>query len=257
MNKELFSWLNKWLSAYLVVLSLIVLVTGVLIFTRPLILGTVDLSWPNCNRLGNGDYSSVIVGSSGGLDFRPNPCLGNEARLSNNYLIYTNTGNPGFPRIRQLGISGPLHCQSTNSFLCYSFNYGYQAAQYSMRQADLAAAAGSTFWWLDVETINSWTSSIDANRADIMGMVYALKSSRFLKPNVGIYTANNQWVALVGHWDIELPLWLGTGDTSYLQAAQACKQASITGGPILLSQYTIANLDFNFRCQPMQMKKLF
>jgi hypothetical protein len=255
--KEFSLWIRAWMGLSLLVVALVSLLLAVIVFSRPIKLGMVDLSWPNCNRLSNRLYTSVIVGSSGGLDFRPNPCLGNEVRLSNNYVLYTNTGNPGFPRIRQLGSAGPLNCPSPTSLVCYSFNYGYQAARYSMRQADLSAAAGSTFWWLDVEAINSWTNIVAANRADILGMIDALQSSQFLTPKVGIYTANSQWLALVGHWNVGLPVWLGTGDSTLQQATQSCRQSFLSGSPIVLSQYTIGNLDFNFTCRPWRIRNYF
>lgn len=208
---------------------------------------TIDVSWPNCGRLNSiGNYSAAIVGTNGGLDFRANPCLGLEGRLTNNLATYANTGNPGFPRIYQLG-KGPLNCSNNNRLLCYSFNYGYQAALYSLKQANLADVH-STFWWLDVESINSWTTSVAANRADIMGMVYALKTIRFLRPKIGIYTTDNQWIATVGHWKINLPLWLGTGQTNAQSAAKYCNQQSIIGSNILMTQYTIGKLDYDYRC---------
>jgi len=260
MNESLSSWLNSWLVMICLVLVPLVAIVAVwaTFNNQPVNSATIDLSWPNCLRLSNERYSQVIVGSSGGLDFRPNPCLAEEARMSNDYVLYTNTGNPGFPRIKQLGSFGPLVCPSHNNFICYSFNYGYQAAEYSMRQAYLAAAADSTYWWLDVETINSWSSSVVANRADIMGMIDAFRSSRFLLPKVGVYTANNQWQTIVGNnWRIGLPLWLGTGDSTRSQARQSCHQSSIIGGSIVLSQYTSGNLDFDFNCSPWQPKNFF
>jgi len=251
------SWVDQYL--VIVLLGIAIIIVGIIVgfYSRPTIQGSVDLSWPNCNRLSDNSYALAIVGTNGGLDFRPNPCLGNEARMSNKFVLYANTGNPGFPLISKFGKAGPLICPKDNNLICYSFNYGYQAAKYSIRQANLESAAGSTFWWLDVESINSWTNSIDANRADIEGMVYALRSNPFLTPKIGIYTAYNQWLSVVGHWDIGLDLWLGTGDTTLLQAKQSCRQPSFVGASIVLSQYTVGNLDFNFSCSNWQIRNYF
>ncbi len=233
------------LSLFLSLATLLALVaTSHLPLTHDL---TIDISWPNCSRLSSvGSYSAAIIGANGGLDFRPNPCLGLEGKLTNSLATYANTGDPGFPRIRQLGKS-PLNCKNNNQLICYSFNYGYQAALYSLKQANLADIH-SSFWWLDVESINSWTTSVMANRADIMGMIYAIKTVRFLRPKIGIYTTNNQWVATVGHWNINLPLWLGTGQTNAQAAAKYCNQRSIIGSNIVLTQYTIGRLDYDYRC---------
>ena len=214
--------------------------------------GMADISWPNCSRLPSIFFERAVIGASGGLDFHPNVCLGKEVRTTAVYGLYANTGDPGFPRIKMLG-TGPLRCQDLN---CYSFNYGYQAGLYVARQARLAAA-NSPEWWLDVETVNSWTNSIKANRADIRGMIAAISSQTFLRPQIGIYTAANQWVAIVGHWELKLPLWLGTGATSKAAAAKDCKAASPTGGKIVLTQYTLSKQDYNYICSTWAKPKYF
>ena len=206
----------------------------------------VDISWPNCKSLPLSSFRVAIIGVNGGLDYSTNPCLGSEARLSSHDLTYLNSGDPGFPRIYSLG-QGPLRCKPANNLVCYSFNYGYRAALYSIKEADLAAVH-SPFWWIDVESINSWTSSVAANRADISGMVAAIKATIPFSPKVGIYSATNQWISLVGHWRIGLPLWLGTGAVSRSSAASFCHQTSFTGAKIILTQYTIGPLDYNYSC---------
>ena len=108
--------------------------------------GMVDISWPNCSRLPSKFFERAVIGASGGLDFHANSCLGNEVRTTAIYGLYANTGDPGFPRIKRLG-TGPLNC---HNLVCYSYNYGYQAGLYALKQARLAAA-NSPEWWLDVE----------------------------------------------------------------------------------------------------------
>ena len=241
-------WASRLIIILIPVAVLVALLFLVLFTSRAVRPLTVDMSWPNCSRLPTDQFSRAIIGVNGGLDFKPNPCLGQEVRQANtSYALYVNTGDPGFPRIREVG-SGPLNCAHKNQLNCYSFNYGYQAALYSMRQADLAAAYVPG-WWLDVESINSWTTSLVANRADLMGMIYGFSSRRFLTPKLGIYTASNQWASLVGKWPINLPLWLGTGDTSSFQAAKSCDTKSFLGGPLIMTQYTIGTLDFDYPCQ--------
>ena len=217
--------------------------------------GMVDISWPNCNRLPGKFYERAVIGVSGGLDFHPNICLGNEVRTTAVYGLYANTGNPGFPRIRQLG-RGPLKCSGGIALVCHSYDYGYNAGLYALRQAKLSAA-NSPEWWLDVEEVNSWTNSINANRADIAGMIDALRSVPFLKNHVGIYTTTNQWVAIVGNWNLNLPLWLGTGATNKTDAKKACMQKPVTGSKIVLTQYTIGKQDYNYVCSYWAKPKYF
>ena len=235
-------------NSVLMVVCTAILIICLLFWSGPRILSkAIDVSWPNCRQLVHiSNYNTVIVGVNGGLDFHPNPCLGSEARLGANIFVYANSGDPGFPRISRLG-HGPLKCANQNRLVCYSFNYGYQAALYSIRQADLAGVH-APFWWLDVESINSWTNSIAANRADIMGMVYAFRNMLVLKPKLGIYTTANQWTALVGKWRINLPLWLGTGLSNSSSAAKTCRLPSIIGPKTIFAQYTLGNLDYDYLC---------
>lgn len=244
MNK--LAVLNGLFTAVFFCVATLVLIILVVSGHQQTINKIVDVSWPNCKTIPTNEYSRAIIGASGGLDFRPNPCLGQETTFANSYELYANTGDPGFPRIKKIG-KGPLSCSGQN-LVCYSYNYGYQAGLYVVKQA-LFSAAQSDSWWLDVESINSWTNSVAANRADIVGMINAIRASNpFMTPQVGIYTANQQWVALVGHWQIGLPLWLGTGDTSAAQAKTACASSSVTGGQLVMTQYTAGGLDYNYAC---------
>ena len=248
------SILYKWIGPIAGLICLIAVIVSAVVGYSHTINQTVDLSWPNCSHLPADHYSEAILGVTGGLDFSANPCLGQEIAVANSYELYVNTGNPGFPRIKRVGI-GPKQCAG-RSLVCYSYNYGYQAGLYALKRAELAGAH-SPFWWLDVETDNSWTSSIEANRADIAGMINAIQSRALFRPVIGIYTASIQWVSLVSHWKIGLPLWLGTGDTSIQKAATDCRRPSVTGGLVLLTQYTVGQLDYNYVCIPRTPDRYF
>jgi hypothetical protein len=217
----------------------------------------VDLSWPNCSHLPRTYFSKAVVGVTGGLDFHVNKCSGNEASLAETYEIYANTGNPGLPRIKRFENS-PFVCTSQDALVCYSFNYGYNAGIYALNQANLANLH-SAFWWLDVETDNSWTVFRYANRADIYGMLEALASVRFLHPKLGIYTTTNQWRAIVGNWSLGLPLWLGTGSTSIVAARQACSVQSVTGSPVSMTQYISSDgmQDYDYNCHVLAPDSYF
>ena len=121
----------------------------------------VDVSWPNCSSKNNVIYNQGIIGVTGGLNFHQNPCLSKELTWFSGYDLYMNTGYPG----NTLGIryiSSPLACVSTDS-ICLAYNYGYNAAKYALKYADLNNAH-SLNWWLDVESDNSWSSDINVKR---------------------------------------------------------------------------------------------
>jgi hypothetical protein len=235
--------MRQQVRAALLILGLLLLIFAVAAYKPKFSNNIVDVSWPNCALKGTNSFSSGIVGATGGLDFKPNPCAGQEAGWFSRYSLYMNTGYPG----RAYGLkylSTPLTCRPSNND-CLAYNYGYNAAKYAVSYADYQAAH-SNVWWLDVETDNSWTLSPLVNRNVLAGAIAAVKQIPFVS-SIGIYSTPNQWRAITGSWHNLLPEWIGTGSSSRNTALQACSSKSFTGGPIWLSQYTI-KLDTDLAC---------
>jgi len=203
-----------------------------------------DVSWPNCS-LKLKPAIAGIVGVNGGLDFRSNPCLYKEASSYSYLALYLNTGYPG-PSYGQKFADFPKACQSTDN-ICLAYNYGYNAALYAITYAN-SQTVKARFWWLDVETDNSWTTNPIINRAALTGMVAAIQAKVFLA-DVGFYSATDQWQLLTGSWHNDTPLWVATGATTEIDAKPLCGSTSFNNGPVWLSQYT-PNLDYNYICSP-------
>jgi hypothetical protein len=209
-----------------------------------------DISWPNCDVALASSYTG-IVGVNGGLDFHSNHCLYSESRLFSTYALYLNTGYPG-PSYGEKFSNSPLKCSVTDE-LCLAYNYGYNAALYSITYADLQSV--HTFiWWLDVETSNSWTSNSLQNRAALIGMIDALNKYTFL-PTIGFYSYPEQWDSITGYWVNNYPDWIATGTGSLKIAISSCKKVNFTGGSNWLAQYTI-DLDHNYICNGSFMQHL-
>jgi len=213
----------------------------------------VDVSWPNCktNLIGT-QYTYGIVGVTGGLDFKPNKCVGKEAGWMQYTATYENTGYPG----RYYGIkykNYPLNC-TVNNYLCLAYNYGYNSSLYSIGYAS-SQNVHSKYWWLDVETDNSWTLNPLINRQVIKGSYYAIKNNVPFAV-IGIYSDPPQWNYLTKNWQPKIDEWAGTGASNTYSAAVACLEPSFTGGPILISQYTI-NIDQNYICSSNYYKMFF
>jgi len=203
----------------------------------------VDVSWPNCGAKTSDTFAVGVVGVTGGLDFRPNPCAGEEAGWFSHYAIYMNTGYPGGQRGQKFK-SSPRRCDVKDSS-CLAYNYGYHAALYAVRQADLQNVHANS-WWLDVETENSWSDNFLVNRQFIKGAVAAIRHKvRFAQ--VGIYSSRTQWNEIMGPWQNKLPVWWATGGTKKATAAKYCHEDSFTGGKVWLSQYTV-KVDQDFPC---------
>jgi len=204
-----------------------------------------DVSWPNCRAKQTNLSVFGVIGVSGGLDFRDNPCLAKEATWFNHYALYINTGYPGNSGALRFQNS-PRSCLATDS-LCLAYNYGYAAAASAISYANSQLVSSSS-WWLDVETDNSWAANYALNRYDLQGALAAIGQLTFLS-SVGVYSSTYQWDSLTGSWINYLPAWVASGSASKFTAVSYCDGHSFTGGQIWLSQYT-TKLDDNLICTP-------
>lgn len=203
-----------------------------------------DVSWPNCDKTVAANYAQYgIVGVSGGLDYHLNPCLITETQWFAHYGLYVNTGYPGLADTKKLSLE-PNACAS-DDYLCFAYNYGFQATAYDINYADRIGLA-APLWWLDVETDNSWTNNPLLNRASLQGAIDAIRQLSF-KPIVGIYSTPDQWAIITDNWRPAVPAWLGTGDTTQIMAINACRTPSFTAGTVWLTQYT-PYLDEDYAC---------
>jgi hypothetical protein len=194
----------------------------------------VDISWPNCKSTNHYEYSSGIVGVSGGLDFRNNSCAFNEAALIRKYGIYINTGYAGVPIVMTYR-STPKNCTNINQ-ICLAYNWGYNATIAAITYAS-ESNVHSQMWWLDVETDNSWSNHAAINKASLLGAVAAIRDKTILT-TVGVYSSPVQWQTLTGSWHISLPTWVATGSKSERVAKNACTSKSFTDNTNWLIQYT-------------------
>jgi hypothetical protein len=232
-------WMRLTLLCFVIVLSIVLAVT-----TQPANKSITDLSWPNCGSRYLQTYTAGIVGVTGGLDFRINPCASSEAHMLIAYALYANTGYPGYVYGRKFA-NYPKHC-TQKDYVCFAYNYGYAAGLFAIRAAAKSGVV-SRLWFLDVETENSWTYHPAVNRAELSGEMAAISQYTFLFSGFGIYSTSHQWQIITGGWKNMLPEWLGTGSFDQRVATKACRDVSFTGGRIWLSQYT-AKLDINVTC---------
>jgi hypothetical protein len=239
-----------------------------------------DVSFPQCTEQGGVRGPSLkqplptepafgIVGVNGGLGNTNNPCfaaelqwaLGSTAVTSQPRVgLYVNSQNPGhagswWPRgdATQVGtpVDNPFGACAADAGPACSYVYGY-----SMAEADVTPAVRHVLlpaaytWWLDVETSNDWSSDRTANRAVLEGMVAAFSD---VDAHVGLYSTHLQWDTIVGRVPASSPLaglpsWLSAAVTQR-GAAENCTHAPLTGGRVVLAQWSDGNLDFNIACR--------
>lgn len=201
-----------------------------------------DVSWPNCNVKAPTNAAFGIVGVTGGLGFSPNNCLAKQAGWFKNLSLYVNTGYPG----KSYGLkyqNSPRQCSDTD-LNCLAYNYGYNAGLYAINYASNQNITAST-WWLDVETMNSWTNDYQQNINSLQGETDALKAAGVT--TVGVYSTTAQWGTITNSWQNNLPNWGATTWRTAKQAAKYCTGHNFTGGGTWLIQYS-GSLDQDYAC---------
>jgi len=231
-----------------------------------------DVSYPQCPSAYPKNPTFGIVGVNGGRAYATNPCLASEyawaqSSTSTTYpkvSFYANTGNPGpvLSKAWPTGQTSPRACDGTWSEGC-SYDYGWNAAADSFAKAVGVAgttAARAAYWWLDVETGNSWASASDSanwaalNTNDLQGAAAYLASQS--AGQIGFYSTGYQWGLITGLNASTSPAYFSTsyvnwvpGATSYTSAQAHCSSAySFTGARVQLTQYIANNFDVDYRC---------
>lgn len=159
----------------------------------------------------------------------------------------------------------------SNDLAC-SWQYGWNRAVESVddrlapaaREAGLSDAASDYTWWLDVETMNSWQeddpSALARNAATLEGMTQFYLSEGV--QTVGLYSTRYQWRQIVGSTlDLEagstpvvggvllgLPSWLAGASDAEDANLRCAAAAGLTGGPVVMVQHIVEDLDHNESC---------
>lgn len=240
-----------------------------------------DISYPQCSKNLPSTQAFGVVGVNGGLANNTNPCLAKQLSWAGKSpgltyqqkaQLYVNTGNPGglstpsWPS-NNIDSSGSLvlnpygTCDGSDSLGC-AWQYGWNRALEDVQQrlpapatiAGLPTDPKTYFWWLDVETINTWKSGSSfaqaSNAADLEGMAAYFKS---IGTTVGLYSTTYQWGVIAGTVSQNSNLnglvnWRpGARDLS--GAKKSCSLTPLTnGGKVTLTQFISKNLDYDYSC---------
>lgn len=228
-----------------------------------------DISYPQCGKTYPTGQAFAVVGVNGGMASNVNSCFASEwkwAQTSSGTTtqapaqVYVNTGNPG-DVLAQYNVSdwptsspaadpyGSCSGTWTDDMAC-SWEYGYERATADLAQVSSQVSSPVGWWWLDIETSNSWTSDPAKNQASLEGMVYALQHAN---AKVGIYSSSGSWSTIFGPVSagsslFSLPEWR-PGAKTLTKARSNCSLAPFEGdGPIVLTQYVSTNLDYDYSC---------
>ena len=204
-----------------------------------------DISWPQCATAGSSatvelpqatglsvvgaTYGRIGPVASAGELYGPNPCLRAEAAWAGpdmqTYLVADPIDASDGPL--SATTEGPKSCstEGADTTAC-GYNWGWANALQSVAMVH-ADGLHPTYWWLDVETDEGWSSADAAVNAQIIqGMVDALRSQGLV---AGIYCTNYQWQVITGGYQIPgIPVWIaGAGNifSGTYSAAAFCSES--------------------------------
>ena len=202
-----------------------------------------DISWPQCGGPYPGGHQIGIIGVTNGHAFSTNSCLGDEVAWAGPaHGLYMNVNSPNGGSNSQ-GASGPAGSCSSGS-TCWSYNYGFNAANYSIAAATSQGVVAQQ-WWLDVETGNYWSGNTAANAAVIQGAVAALRAAGL---SVGVYSTPYQWGEITGGAQLGLPVWVATGVALSNPSSWCTTGHAFNGGPVWMVQYGLNGFDGDYAC---------
>ena len=189
-----------------------------------------DVSHPQCGRALPAGGGYAIVAVTGGRPLSSNKCSGQQLRWASGkpgHAVYLNTGYPG--------TGDPV-------------GYGRRVVDDAVLREHAAGSGGTAVWWLDVETVNTWSGTTQVNATVLDAMAARLQD---LGVRVGIYSTPAMWAQIAGSWAPGLPVWYATGPGTERTATAACS-LGLAGSATAIVQWVQPGaggaLDHNLIC---------
>jgi hypothetical protein len=226
-----------------------------------------DVSYPQCGRQLPDAADIAVIGVNAGTGTSTNPCLAQQLAWGDRVTadgamsradVYVNTANPGhlgvwWPTSDLTRTGSPVanpagRCAGAEDAAC-AYIYGYSVGADDVSTRGVSAAAART-WWLDVETVNSWSWDRRSNLAAVEGMAAAIHAAG---GDVGVYSTPRQWKLIVGDATPSValagaPSWIA-GATSRAGALANCSAGSLTlAGRVRMVQWVQHGVDHDIAC---------
>lgn len=205
-----------------------------------------DISYPQCNKDYPENPAFAVIGINGGRPFTDNPCFRHQYNWALEHYakpaVYMNLSFIS-PKNREYASNGPWLCDDADD-ACLSYNYGYQAAVFSYDNVE-DIKTKPLMWWLDIETMNTWSQDKSLNRLIIQGAIDYLQLQN---QHVGIYSTNYQWNVIAGDFKPGLPVWAAGAKNKETASLRCHKDYAFTGGVVYMVQYIFNNFDHNYLC---------
>ena len=206
-----------------------------------------DISFPQCSGpLPAKPYAFGIVGATGGRAFTTNPCFATQyawaAQGAAPPGVYVNLKSPIGSNADE-ALTGPAGtCVPTNQ-TCLGYNFGYKTAQHAVTFVRAQNVTPSS-WWLDIETMSSWSTDTKMNAVVIGAATDYLRTQGM---TVGIYSNPGQWIEIAGTYSPGLPMWIAMAPNAATAPVWCSKP--FAGGEIHLVQYIVGGFDNNYVCR--------
>lgn len=200
-----------------------------------------DISYPQCpSNVPQGPVGFAIIGVNGGRAMTENRCMPAQLAWARQAdappAVYVNTNSPP-------ASFSTSACAPTDA-VCRAFDYGRQSARYSLAYVARHAPEVERYW-LDVETMNTWSANTPENSAVLRGMIEVLTGAG---KEVGIYSTSYQFTRIAGNFSPGLDNWVPRPEARRETAANYCRSTpSFGGGRVVMIQlwYTF---DENYVC---------
>ncbi|MCC7366076.1 MAG: SH3 domain-containing protein [Dehalococcoidia bacterium] len=200
-----------------------------------------DISYPQCpSNTPTGSFGFAIIGVNNGRPLTKNPCFAAQMRWAAKGThapqVYINSSSPP-------ATFTTAACSATDA-ACRSYQFGRESARYAMNYVATQSVAVERYW-LDVETMNTWSSDKVANAAVLRGMVEVLQGSGKI---VGIYSNSYQFGLIAGNYTPGLDTWIPRPEAKRETAAEYCRSTSSFGGGRLVMIQLWYTYDENYVC---------
>ncbi len=215
-----------------------------------------DMSWPQCQPYGQplppSTARAIVIGLTEGRPFTVNRCLSTQVSWARSNAqpvqAYTMAGYPTAAQLSVYGSGGPWTGAGLESRLR---NVGYAEATYA-RRAFGSVGMSPRMVWLDVERLGKqpWQSGSPTaqarNRYVVEGLMRGFSDAGI---RYGIYAGRYDWTTIIGSWWLPgTPAWGTVGMGSTAEATARCAQPSLSGGPLLMVQWTDGHYDVDVPC---------
>jgi hypothetical protein len=205
-----------------------------------------DISYPQCDKEYPPDPAFAVIGVNGGRPFTDNPCFLHQYTWAQEQYakpaVYMNLSYIS-PKNRENAFNGPWQCEEFNES-CLAYNYGYQAALFSYDNVENIKTKPG-MWWLDIETMNTWSEDTELNKLVIQGAIDFLHSKN---QTIGVYSTNFQWKTIAGDFKPGLAVWTAGAKNRETASLRCQPSYAFTGGRVQMVQYVENNFDHNYLC---------